>query len=103
MDAKTFYERISKEPNNVNFLRTIGIMLEIFEDLKSKGYDEALVITISGKMSGLNEALRNLARQVEIKLTVFDSKTIAYPQAFMVLEAHRLLAEGKTVEEIYLA
>lgn len=102
MDAKAFYERISKEPNNVpkTSYASIGTMLEIFEDLKAKGYDEALVITISGKMSGLNEALRNLARQVEIKLTVYDSKTIAYPQAFMVLEAHRLLDDGKTVEEI---
>ena len=102
MDAKAFYERISKEPNNVpkTSYASIGTMLDIFEDLKAKGYDEALLLLFLCKMSGLNEALRNLARQVEIKLTVYYSKTIAYPQSFMVLEAHRLLDYGKTVEEI---
>lgn len=102
MDAKTFYERIGDDPNDVpkTSYVSIGRMIEIFESLKEKGYDEALVITISSKLSGLNVAVQNIARQVDIKIHVFDSKTIAYAQAFMALEAHRLFNEGKSVEEV---
>ncbi|MBU1141789.1 MAG: DegV family EDD domain-containing protein, partial [Firmicutes bacterium] len=99
MDAKTFYERIAEDPDDIpktSFV-TIGKMLEYFEQLEKEGYDEALVITISSKLSGLYEAVRRTASEVKIKVTAFDSLTLAYGEAYMVLEAHRLAQEGKTV------
>ncbi|MFH0767523.1 MAG: DegV family protein [Bacillota bacterium] len=102
MDAKTFYERIAEDPDDIpktSFV-TIGKMLEYFEQLEKEGYDEALVITISSKLSGLYEAVRRTASEVKIKVTAFDSLTLAYGEAYMVLEAHRLAQEGKTVAEI---
>lgn len=67
---------------------------------KKKEYDEALVITISSKLSGLYEAVKRIAAEVKIKVTAFDSLTLAYAEAYMALEAHRLAAEGKSVQEI---
>jgi DegV family protein with EDD domain len=102
MDAKTFYERIAKNPNDIpktSFV-TIGKMIEYFEQLEKEGYEEALVITISSKLSGLFEAVKRTASEVKIKVTAFDSLTLAYGEAYMVLEAHRLAAEGKSVAEI---
>jgi DegV family protein with EDD domain len=102
MDAKTFYERITKDPNDIpkTSYVSIGRMLEIFEELEAEGYEEALIITISSKLSGLYEAIRKLATEVKIKLHVFDSKTLAYGEAYMVLEAHRLISQGQSVEAI---
>jgi len=102
MDAKTFYERITKDPNDIpkTSYVSIGRMLEIFEELEAEGYEEALIITISSKLSGLYEAIRKLASEVKIKIHVFDSKTLAYGEAYMVLEAHRLLSDGKSVEDV---
>lgn len=102
MDAKTFYERIAKNPNDIpktSFV-TIGKMIQYFEQLEKEGYEEALVITISSKLSGLFEAVKRTASEVKIKVTAFDSLTLAYGEAYMVLEAHRLAAEGKSVAEI---
>ncbi len=102
MDAKTFYERIAKNPDDIpktSFV-TIGKMIEYFEQLEKEGYDEALVITISSQLSGLFEAVKRTASEVKIKVTAFDSLTLAYGEAYMVLEAHRLAAEGKSVKEI---
>lgn len=97
MNAKTFYERIAKEPNNVpkTSYVSIGRMHEEFEKLIEKGYEEALIITIAKPLSGLNETLVSQAKEFEdkIKITVFDSKTIAYAQAFQALEAYRLINE----------
>ncbi|HHT55090.1 MAG TPA: DegV family protein [Acholeplasma sp.] len=105
MDAKTFYERIAKEPNNVpkTSYVSIGKMHEEFEKLIENGYKEALIITIAKPLSGLNEALELQAKEFEdkIKITVFDSKTIAYAEAYQALEAHRLLnEEGYEISEV---
>ncbi|MDY0276640.1 MAG: DegV family protein [Acholeplasma sp.] len=102
MDAKTFYERIAKDPNDVpkTSYVSIGRMQEIFEDLENKGYEEALVITIAKPLSGLNDALVNQAKNQKMKITVVDSKTIAYAEAFQALEAYRLFQEGYSVEDV---
>lgn len=102
LDAKTFYDRISKNPNDVpkTSYVSIGKMIDIFDSLKEKGYDEALVITIAGPLSGLNEAVRQQAKQVELKVTVFDSKTIAYGEAYQALEAYRLFEEGHDMDYV---
>lgn len=102
MDAKTFYNRIEKNPNDIpkTSYVSIGTMIENFEELEKEGYEEALVIVISSELSGLYEAVKRAASEVNIKVTAFDSKTLAYAEAYMVLEAHRLAAAGKTVTEI---
>lgn len=102
MDAKTFYERIDKEPNNVpkTSYVSIGKMQDYFERLENEGYEEALIVTIAKPLSGLNDALVNQAKNFKMKITVFDSKTIAYAQAFQALEAHRLFNKGYSVEDV---
>jgi len=102
MDAKTFYERIKANPDDIpkTSYVALGQMIEIFEGLKEKGYEEAIVVTISSKLSGLFEAVKRAANEVDIKVTVFDSKTLAYAEAFMVLEAHRLAVKGKKTPAI---
>lgn len=102
MDAKTFYTRIAEKPDDIPRTAYVspGKMIEYFEQLEKEGYDEALVITISSQLSGLYEAVKRVANEVNIKVTAFDSKTLAYAEAYMALEAHRLAAEGKSTEEI---
>lgn len=102
MDAKTFYERIKANPDDIpkTSYVALGQMIEIFEKLEKKGYEEAIVITISGNLSGLNEAVKRAGEEVGLKVIAFDSKTLAYAEAFMVLEAHRLAEAGKSSDEI---
>lgn len=102
MDAKTFYERIKNNPADIpkTSYVSVGQMIEIFEELEEEGYDEALVITISSELSGLNEAVKRTADEVKLKVTAFDSKTLAYGEAYMALEAHRMAQEGKNMAEI---
>ncbi|MFU8792661.1 MAG: DegV family protein [Acholeplasmataceae bacterium] len=102
MDAQTFYERIQKTPDDIpkTAYASTGKMLEHFEALEKEGYEEALVITISSQLSGLYEAVKRLSSEVNIKVTAFDSKTLAYAQAYMVLEAHKMVEAGKSVKDI---
>lgn len=104
MDAETFYKRIASNPNDIpkTSYVSVGNMIDIFNKLEQQGYQEAIVITISSKMSGLFEAVKRVASEQKMKITVFDSLTLAYPQAFMVLEAHKMAQNDKTSPEIVL-
>ncbi|MFA5560367.1 MAG: DegV family protein [Acholeplasmataceae bacterium] len=103
MDAATFYDRITKDPNDIpkTSYVSMGKMIETFHELTEEGYEEAIVITISSALSGLYDAVKKVAQEEEVKLKIhaFDSRILAYSEAFMALEAHRLLKEGKSVQE----
>ncbi len=104
MDAETFYDRISKKPDDVpkTSYVSVGTMIDIFKELEDEGYEEALVITISGQLSGLHEAVKRTAgsEDVNLDVTVFDSKTLAYAEAYMALEAHRMFQAGKAMDDV---
>ena len=102
LDNKTFYERIAKDPNTIpkTSYTPIGEMIERFDELYEKGYEEVIVITISSKLSNMNEAVAALDGQVRIKVHAFDSKVAGYAEAFMALVAYRMSKEGKNSKEI---
>lgn len=102
MDAKTFYERIAEDANDVpkTSYVSIGKMQEEFERLIKEGYEEALIIVIAKPLSGLHDALILQAKDFDLKVRVFDSKTIAYAEAFQALEAHRLFELGYSMDDV---
>ena len=59
------------------------------------------MITISKEMSGIYSASFIAAKQVSgLEVTVFDSKTLAYPEAAMALKASQMAIEGFDVQDI---
>lgn len=104
MTAKEFYERLSSDKNvfpKTAFV-SIGHMINTFESMKKQGYTDAFVITISSNLSGLYKAVRLAAEEVEdFEVHVFDSKNLAYPEAYMALEAARMFKEEKSIDEVY--
>lgn len=98
-----FYRRLEADKSlfpSTSYM-PIGQMIEIYEDLVKDGYTHALVIPISNQMSGIYNASIMAANEVkELDVTVFDSLTVAYPEAKMVLEAIKMVDEGKDIPEI---
>lgn len=79
----------------------IGQMIEIYENLVKEGYEKAIVISISKEMSGIYNASIMASNEVEgLDVTVFDSKSVAYPEAMMALKACEMIEEGHDVPEI---
>ena len=101
--ADEFYKRLEEDKSifpSTSYL-PLGQMIEIYEDLVKEGYTEALVIPISKFMSGIYNAAQMAAKEVEgLEVTVFDSKTVAYPEAKMVLKAADMVEEGIGIPEI---
>ena len=101
--AEEFYNMLVEKPElHPSTAQTAtGVILETYEELKKDGYDEILVITISSKLSGTYEGARMAASMIEgVKVTVFDSLSVSYPEAFMALTAAKMIKAGKPVTQI---
>ena len=101
--AEDFYKKLEADKSifpSTSFM-PLGKMIEIYEELVKDGFTEALVIPISQHMSGIYNAAQIAAKEVEgLNVTVFDSRTVAYPEAKMVLLAAKMAEEGKDIPEI---
>ncbi len=103
ISAEDFYQRLERDKSVFpsSSYMPLGQMIEIYEDLVAKGYNKAIVISISANMSGIYNAAQMAASSVTgLEVTVFDSKTLAYPQAKMALTAAKMAEEGASVNEI---
>ncbi len=101
--ADAFYSMIKEQPDlhPTTAQTATGVILETYEQLKNEGYEEIVVITISSKLSGTYEGALMAANMIDgVKVTVFDSKSVGYAEAFMALEGARLAKAGKGVPEI---
>lgn len=103
ISAEDFYKRLEEDKTifpSTSFM-PLGKMIEIYEDLVKEGYTDAIVITISKEMSGIFNAALLAANEVEeLEVKVFDSKSLAYPQAKMALKAAEMVKEGKDIPAI---
>lgn len=74
---------------------------EVLNKLESEGYTHVIAITISSGLSGTFNAIR-LALEDHPSLIshVCDTKVLAYPEGMVVLEAAKLIKEGKSFETI---
>jgi len=103
ISAEEFYDKLKADPSLTpsTAQAATGVILEQYEEVKAKGYDELLVVTVSAKLSGTYDGAMLAANMIEdFKVTVFDSKSVAYPESKMILDAAKLIEEGKTLEEI---
>lgn len=75
---------------------------DIYEDVKKKG-DTAIVITLSGKLSGTYQSA-NIARDgYEDCIYIVDSENVTLGEQLLILYACRLRDEGFTAKEIVAA
>ncbi len=101
--ADDFYQRLEEDKSVFpsSSYMPLGQMIEIYENLVKEGYNKAIVVSISKEMSGIYNASIMASKQVEeLEVTVFDSKTVAYPEAMMALKACEMVKEGQDVPDI---
>lgn len=73
----------------------------LFKSLKASGYTHAIVVTISSKLSGVNNAIKLLSEDYpEIKTYVHDSKSISKGEVILISEAAKMIEEGKSFDEV---
>lgn len=78
-----------------------GLTVEIYKQIFAEGYDEIIHLTISSQLSGSYTSAMTAAEMVDAsKIHVFDTKTVAYPQGALAIEAAQFVKAGLSVDEI---
>lgn len=101
--AEEFYKTIDNNPDiDVSTSQTsTDKIAHIYEELKAEGYHDILVIVISSKLSGTYQGALLAKDMVEgVNVYVIDSRSVSYGEAYMVLEAIKMINEGKTLVDI---
>jgi DegV family protein with EDD domain len=101
--AEVFYDTIVKQPDiDVSTSQTsTGKMAEVYQQLKNEGYQDAIVITISSKLSGTYQGAILAKEMVEdFPIYVVDSRSVSYGEAYLVLEAIQDIQKGVQTEKI---
>ncbi|AUX10916.1 DegV family protein [Latilactobacillus sakei] len=97
-----FYEKMrttDKLPTTSQI--TMGQMQMVFDQLIADGFDEVICIHLSSGITSFIDNLQAYACQVEgITVYPFDSKVTSAGEAFLALEAARLVAQGEHAETI---
>jgi len=78
---------------------SVGAFLELYDKLGSEGY-EVISIHMTGGMSGTVQSAQGAAKMTETNVTVFDSRFISKGLSFQVIEAAKMVKDGKSVAEI---
>jgi fatty acid kinase fatty acid binding subunit len=103
IQANEFYKMIEENPNiDVSTSQTsTGTIANVYEEMKEEGYTDVIVIVISSKLSGTFQGAI-LAKELvkDLNVYVLDSRTVSYGEAYLVIEAIRLIKEGKSTIEI---
>lgn len=76
-----------------------GTFLEVYDRLGEEGY-EVISIHMTGGMSGTVQSANTAAEMTKTKVTVVDSRFISIALSFQVIEAAKMVQDGKTSAEI---
>lgn len=102
--ASDFYKKLNEDTSLVpsSSMPSIGEMLEVFEELEAKGFEEAIMITISSELSGTYQVGLMAVNQYEgkLKIHVVDSRNAAISEGYLSLVAIEMIKDGKTSKEI---
>ena len=104
VDPKTFYDKMRAGATPTTSALNEEVYHEYFEPILASGKD-LLFIAFSSQLSGTIQAV--YATQKDLlkkypgrKFIVVDTLAISAPQAILVLKAHEMYREGKTLEEV---
>ena len=103
IQAKEFYDIIVANPDiDVSTSQTsTGKIASVYEELKDEGYTDVLTIVISSKLSGTYQGAVLAKDMVPgINVYVIDSRTVSYGEAFLVMEAIKMIKAGAKVRDI---
>lgn len=113
IDGKEYIDGIDLRPENFyNQLKSLdqipqtaqpspGQLLDIYDRLKSKGYTDAIYISISEHLSGTYQGVCLSTEYVDdFNIHPFNSYSASYITGFMAMEAYKMAEEGSNVKSI---
>jgi DegV family protein with EDD domain len=103
ISAESFYETVVNNPDiDISTAQTAtGKIAQTYQKLKDEGYDSAIVVTISSKLSGTYQGAvlaKDLVEDFDVR--VVDSRSVSYGEAYLIQEAIKMIKLEKPIDEI---
>lgn len=104
--ADKFYEMVQEKLKSgiipSTSAPTVGEAMELLDKLASEGYTDAIMYSISFKLSSIGSMVENLKSDYEgkINIHVVDTKTAAFMQGYLAVVAKEMADKECSVEEI---
>lgn len=90
-----FYERLPQDPVHPTTSQpTPADFVNLLKQAQAEGAEEAVILTISDKMSGTYDSAYRSGEMVDIPVSVFDSRSLSMGLGFQVLAAARAREAG---------
>jgi DegV family protein with EDD domain len=105
IDNKTVFARVDRDGKlPTTSAPSPGVFVEAFKSAFASGADQILCLTISSEMSAVYAAARTAADMFsDKKIVVVDSRTLAFGEGLMAIEAAKAIAGGASIEEAIAA
>ncbi len=104
LTAEEFFSKIAANPDILPSSSTPNYVdyEDLLKECEKEGYEEALIITISSKLSASYAVAVNVADEYEgnLKVSVYDSLSAGLGEGYLSVEAAKMAKEGKSVAEI---
>lgn len=96
-----FYEKMAEAKTIPSTSQPVpGDAVQLYQEI-SNDYDEILSIHLGSNVSGTVGTLRLVSQEIDnAEVTVYDTQLLSVPAGYLVVEAKRMVDEGKTIEEI---
>lgn len=78
----------------------IGEMVQLYEDLKAKGYDCAVAVHTSSELSGTYNSSQTASKIANFKVYSIDSKIGSYPMVKMLEVGKHMIEANHDIEEV---
>lgn len=99
--ADAFYERLPKDPTHPTTSQpTPADFQRTYEEVAAAGYDEAVVIAISDKLSGTLDSAKQAASEVSLPIHLHDSRSVSMGLGWQVVAAARAQAAGGSARDM---
>jgi len=104
IDAETFYRRLATDPVHPTTSQpTPKDFVDIIEQARRDGAEEAVIITLSDRLSGTLDSAKQAAGMVDMPVTCYDSRSISMGLGWQVIAAARAREAGADAAEMVAA
>ncbi len=101
ISPNAFYQRLVRDPDHPTTSQpTPKDFVDLIEQAKKDGAEEAVIIAISDKLSGTLDSAHQARDMVDIPLKIFDSRSISMGLGWQVIAAARARDAGATSDQI---
>lgn len=95
-----FYERLERNEPAKTSQPAVGDFVSLYNELKQKGYDSAVAVHLSAKLSGTLQSSQVAAQLTEFPVEAVDSKVISHPLVQLIEHGKQMLQDGYHTAEI---